>query len=457
MRRRVAVTGIGVTSAIGTGVEDFWAACLAGATRVEPIPESWHAYADFASQLWSPLPAEARDIATEIVSTVERAHYDRATLIGLATAFQALADAGVRMIPAHARRRTFHLPDLKPEQISITVGTGIGGVSSMLSSFAHQALWRTKTTLGEVHDRLPADAPMRQALAQATDAMQSPTHLKRLAIPMAMPNACASALSIKLSVTGPQRTLCAACAAGTVAIGHAFRDVTDGRSDVALAGGIEFLDDAYGAIFRGFDIARTLVRGPHEHDQANRPFDRDRSGFLFSQGGSAMLVLEPLDHARARGARIWAEIVGFAESSDAWNVMVIAPSGEQIERVIHTALRDADLSPSQIDYVNAHGTGTRANDDVEAAVLHRVFGSGVAVNASKSLLGHTIGASGALEAAVTCLSLHHQTTHACRNLEHPIADLAFVREVFECPMTHAVSQSFAFGGHNAALVFRHVS
>ncbi len=451
MSRRVAVTGIGVISAIGSGVGDFWRACLAGETRVEPIPEAWHAYADFASCLWSPLPAAALDAAGAVVGPVERTQHDPATLIGLATGFQALADAGLDVQPG-ARRHSYRITDVAPERIGVVVGTGVGGVSSMLSSFAHQALLRTKAALSDVLRDLPATTPAGAVLSKVETAMKAPSRLKRFAIPMAMPNASASALSIKLSITGPHHTVCAACAAGTMAIGHAFRAVAGGRCDLALAGGVEYLDDAYGAIFRSFDIARTLVRDCAHPERANRPFDRRRSGFLFSQGGGAMLVLEPLDHARRRGARVWAEISGFGESSDAFNVVAIDPQGAQIERAIRNAVADAGLEPGAIDYVNAHGTGTVANDATEAAVIERVFGGEVAVNASKALLGHTIGASGAIEAAITCLSIHHQTTHECRNLQDPIADLGFVRGVEPRTIRAALSQSFAFGGSNAALV-----
>ena len=173
-----------------------------------------------------------------------------------------------------------------------------------------------------------------------------------------------------------------------------------------------------------------------------------------AQGGAAMLVLEPLDAALARGVRPIAEVVAYAETFDAHSMMSLAPEGPQIERMLTEALDEASLDASAVGLVNAHGTGTELNDVVEAAVIGRVFGPRVAVTATKSLLGHTIGASGALEAVATAFSLRDQTTHACRNLDEPIADLAFVREVGALEMEHAVSQSFAFGGHNACLVMR---
>jgi 3-oxoacyl-[acyl-carrier-protein] synthase II len=239
-----------------------------------------------------------------------------------------------------------------------------------------------------------------------------------------------------------------------VAVGNAFRAIRDGRVDVAVSGGCEYFADEHGHIFRSFDVSGTLVRDYADSETANRPFDEKRSGFLFSQGGAAALVLEELEHAQRRGAPIMAELIGFAETFDAHSMMSLAPGGKQIERMIHAALDDADLSPDDIDYINAHGTGTRNNDEIEAGVIDRVFGKSVRVNSTKSLLGHTIGASGAFEALVTALTLRDGMTHICKNLDTPLLDLNFVRNTDRFDPQIGLSQSFAFGGHNAAVVLR---
>jgi 3-oxoacyl-[acyl-carrier-protein] synthase II len=445
MRRRVAVTGLGVVSSIGNGVADFWRSCLAGTTRVEPIPPAWLAYSQFTSRLWSPLGEPDYDAYG--IGRIERLQNDRTALIAMAAAFQALEAAGIAREMRDEKRNTFALPGVEPERAGISLGTGIGGVSSLLGNFLHHALTRPKAALREMRDLLG------DRLDGLEKQLQAPARDNPFAVAMAMPNTAASALSVKLSIVGPHHTHCAACASGTVALGHGYRSIASGETDLVLAGGVELLDDPYGSIFHSFDLARTLVRGD-DPERANRPFDRGRSGFLFSQGGGAVLVLEELERARERGAPVLAEIAGFAETSDAHNLMVMEAGGRQIARAIDNALADAGVRPEEIDYVNAHGTGTLANDEAEAAVLARTFGSRPLVNSTKSLLGHTIGASGALEAVVTVLSLHHQTTHACHNLEDPIADLNFVRRVESYPIRTALSQSFAFGGHNAALVFR---
>jgi 3-oxoacyl-[acyl-carrier-protein] synthase II len=453
MRRRVAVTGLGIVSSIGHGTEDFWRACLAGITRVEPIPPSWLEYAQFTSRLWSPL-AEP-DYGAWGLGRIERLQNDATALIAMTAAFQALEAAGIGREVLDEKRGTFTLSGtggVEPGRAGVSLGTGIGGISSALRSTLHQALTRPKESLRELRGRL-GDAGALELLETIERRLQAPSRANPFAVAMTMPNTATSALSIKLSLVGPQSTHCAACASGTVAIGHGYRSIAGGEMDLVLAGGVEFLDDDYGAIFHSFDLARTLCRGD-DPQQANRPFDRGRSGFLFSQGGGAVLVLEELERATGRGAPILAEVVGFAETSDAHNIMVMEPEGRQIARAIESALADSGLRPDEIDYVNAHGTGTIANDEAEAAVLSRIFGSRPLVNSTKSLLGHTLGASGALEAAVTVLSLQHQTTHACRNLEDPIADLNFVHRADSYPIRAALSQSFAFGGHNAALVLR---
>jgi 3-oxoacyl-[acyl-carrier-protein] synthase II len=271
---------------------------------------------------------------------------------------------------------------------------------------------------------------------------------------MLMPNSGSAAIANKFSLNGSNATHCVACASGTVSVGNAYRAVRDGQVELAIAGGSEFLHDEHGAIFRAFDIAGTLVRDCADPGGANRPFDEKRSGFLFSQGGAAVLVLEELEHALRRGASIMAELVGFAETFDAHSMMRLAPDGVQIERALRASVADAGLPVGAVDYVNAHGTGTVNNDAIESAIIERVFGRSVPVNSTKSLLGHTIGASGAFEALVTALTLRDGKTHINRNLEAPCHPLNYVRSVETFHPQVAVSQSFAFGGHNAALVLR---
>ena len=273
-------------------------------------------------------------------------------------------------------------------------------------------------------------------------------------VAMAMPNGTAAVLGIRYGIRGRNAVNAGACAAGTIAVGHALRAIQSGEVNFALAGGVEYLVDPLGGAFRSFDVVQALVRAGDTPARANRPFDAARSGFLFAEGGGAVLVVEEREHALRRNAPIVAELAGYAETFDAYSVMMPEPSGVQVERMIRMALADAGMEPADIDYVNAHGTGTVVNDALEATVLNRVFGERPLVNSTKGLIGHTIGASGAIEAAVAALSIRDQTTHPCANLDNPIPGLRYVRESGPFPIRAALSESFAFGGHNAAVVLK---
>ena len=449
MSRRVVITGIGVVSGIGTGTTAFWNACLAGESCVAPIPEHWRTHADFSCPVWSPLGPER--IPTVGISRVEMMQIDMTGVIGMGAAFLALDDAGLSYRVKDAKKNTFAVDAIDPHRAGVFMGTGVGGIASVAAAHSHHLLARPKQRLGSL-------AALHDAVKPEIDTILGDLVMAQrfnpFAVSMIMPNAISALLGIKFQLQGPNRTHCAACASGTVAIGQAFRAIRGGEVDMAFAGGAEYLDDETGATFRGFDIAKTLVKPQGEFAEANRPFDAARSGFLFSQGGAAVLVLEEYESALARKAEIVAEIAGYAETFDAHNVMIMEPSGAAIERMITETLKDASVRPSDVDYVNTHGTGTIGNDELEAAIIGRMFGNRPLVNATKSLLGHTIGAAGALEAAVTALSLKNQRTHACLNLDNPIADLNFVRKAGAYPMSTALTHSFAFGGHNAGLVLK---
>ncbi len=451
MSRRVVITGAGVVSAIGVGVDEFWRNCLQGRSVAAPIPANWKHYFDPHSRLWSPLPDIDPDYLG--VTRAERLQLDPASMHAIGTAREALQSARFSLIrhPKHAGATA--LAEVDPARVGVYLGTGIGGAFTFLHNHAYHLYQRARAALGAYAENC-VPAQHRETLHGILALMAHGPRYHPFVVSMLMPNASSAAVAIKFSITGPNVTYCVACASGTVAVGHAFRAVRDGLVDIAISGGCEYLHDEHGHIFRGFDVAGTLLRDCANPESANRPFDEKRSGFLFSQGGAAMLVLEELEHAQRRGATIMAELIGFAETFDAHSMMSLAPSGEQIERMLRAALADAQVEAREVDYVNAHGTGTKNNDTTEAEVIDRVFGKSVLVNSTKSLLGHTIGASGAIEILVTALSLRDQTTHICKNLEAPLRDLNFVRAVGPCDLRVAVSHSFAFGGHNAAVLLR---
>jgi len=436
-RRRVVVTGIGMISPLGTSATECWSALLAGRNAVAAIPESWRRYAETSSTIWAPLPPI--DWPALGIGRIEQMQLDASGMLTIAASAEAIRDAGIDTAPADAKKNTFRLQGPAGERCGVFMGTGVGGITSFVGNLANHVM-----------------SPLASVVPDPSVLPPMPPRFNPYAVPSMMPNAVSALLGIRWSLCGPNLTFSQACAAGTVAVGHAFRAIANGEADLALCGGAEYLGDPYGGIFRGFDIARTLAAEGDDRERANRPFDRDRTGFLFAEGGAAVLVCEEADAARRRGARAYAEIVGYAENFDGYSIMSMDPSGARIADMVAAAVHDAGRTPGDIDYVNAHGTGTAVNDEIESSVIERLFGTKPLVAATKSLTGHCIGASGGIEAAVTALSLAHQTSHACRNLEHPIRDLRFVREAGPCRIDTALTQSFAFGGHNAAVVMRRV-
>ncbi len=454
MRRRVVITGAGVICSLGSSLEEFWRNALAGNTRVEPIPARWRQFADYRSTLWSPLPD--LDFTDRGISRVQRMHFDPFSLMAICAAREAIENAQLLLECKDKRAQTFVIRGIDTERAGVFMGTGVGGAYSFLQNHYNSILTRHRGALAALLEDVDLADRHKQVVESAVQGMYLLPRVNPFIVSMLMPNAVSAALGLTFSLHGPNTTYCVACASSTVSVGRAYRAIREGEVDLALTGGSEYLDDYYGYIFRGFDVSGTLVQDCQVPESANRPFDKRRSGFLFGQGGAAVLVLEELEAATKRGAAIVAEVVGFAESFDAYSMMAMEPDGVRIERMLQRALADANLSAADVDYVNAHGTGTEANDRIEAGVLARVFGDKVLINSTKSLVGHTFGASGALEAVVTAMGLKHGTTHASRNLDEPIAPLNFARSVENHDLRVGLSESFAFGGHNAAVVMRRV-
>lgn len=448
MARRVVITGIGVVSSIGTSTAEFWQNCLTGQSVVEEIPSHWKEYSDFKSTLWAPLPAI--DYGERGIARSQRMQLDPVSLNAILAAQEAIDNAGWSL---GAETGNTEPATLDPDT-GVYIGTGIGGGYTFLENHLHPVYARARKRLEafeEDNDLTPAQRNIIDAIVKQ---FHHPRRINPFMASMYMPNTVAATLGIRFALRGPNQTYCQACASGTVAIGQAFQNIRNGRIDTALAGGSEYFYDHHGYLFQAFDVAGALVQSCDSPETANCPFDARRSGFLFSQGASAILTLESLENAAKRDAPVLAEVVGYGESFDAYNMMAMTSDGEQIERMIRSSVQDAGLTVNAIDYINAHGTGTLTNDRIEADVLGRVFGNGPLINATKSLVGHTIGASGALEAAVLALSLYHQTTHPTRNLSDPIADLNFVTAASDYALECGLSESFAFGGHNAAVVMK---
>ena len=452
MSRRVVVTGVGVYCSIGSNIEEFWANCLQGRSHITEIPQHWWDFSSFKSNVWSPLP-NIQEVDPSI-TRLDRLHYDPVSLIAFTASRYALDFAGFSLLEQDSRGNQWKIEDLGAERAGVFMGTGLGGGSSFLSNFSHHALNQIKAELGELKEVVTSQE-MKDVLERVIGRMRCVNRFSPFIVSMLMQNAVSAILGIKFSVKGPNVTHSVACASSTVALGNAFHAIKNEVVDLAIAGGTEYVVDEYGAMYRGYDAAGTLIHDYDDPETANRPFDVRHSGFLYSQGGSGILILEDYEFARSRGANILAEVIGFEQSFDAHSTMSIQKGGHEIERMIRKLIRQAEVRIDDVGYINAHGTGTINNDEVESEVIGRIFGKSVWINSTKSLLGHTLGASGAIEAIVTVLTLKHQVTHICKNLENPISDLKFVRNLCQAvDVSIGLSQSFAFGGHNAALLFR---
>ena len=404
--RRVVVTGMGVVSPVGVGVESFWSALVAGQSGIRPITR-------FDA---SPFPSR---IAGEIPDFDPLAHLSRRDVVrtdtfihyALVAAREALGEAKLR-VEAH------------PERVGVSVGTSIGGLPLLMRS-------------SEVLVR------------------EGPEAVSPYAMPGFLPNMAAGWVSMAVGARGPIACAATACAAGAQAIGDAFRMIQRGEADAMLAGGTDAL--IHPVVVAGFCAMRALSRHNEEPQRASRPFDAERDGFVLAEG-AGILVLEAMEIALARGAHVYAELCGYGLSADAHHPT--APSTEGPARAMALALADARLAPDAIDYVNAHGTSTPHNDQNETRAIRQVFGDHAGcllVSSTKSMTGHLIGAAGAVEAAATALALERDLVPPTINQRtaDPACDLDYVpNQVRSAPVRAAISNSFAFGGTNVTLVLR---
>lgn len=442
--KKVVVTGVGVLCNLGRDHREVWGAAMDGKIIVDRIPERWKKFNDFKCQFWAPLPAI--DYSSLGITKSDMLKSDMVTIHQQITATEALLNAGFEITSNPSVKDTFMIDGfLNHDRVGIYLGTAVGGMSSAFGNHSAIVLNKNKKTLS---DQLNEN----QMAAINFDEWDSPRRVNPFTIPRLMPNAVSANLGIKFGLHGPNQVSGIACAAGGTAILNAYKAICSGDVDVAITGGSEYLNDEYGASFKGFDISGTLTQGT-DPLTANNPFDESRSGFLFSEGGSATLILESYEHAIARGANIICSLSGVAESFDGMSLMQPDPDARQAERAILSALSQAGLTPQDIGYINTHGTGTVAGDVSESQLIKRIFAKETQVVSTKALTGHSIGASGAIEACLTALTLKHQASHGMPNLKNPICDINFVKGGSKVIARHGLTQSFAFGGHNIVLVF----
>ena len=410
--RRVVATGLGLLTALGADVASTWEGLLAGRSGIGPIT------AFDSSRVASRIAGEVPGFdPSGVLDRKEQRRNDRYTQLALVATGEALTDAGL------PRR----LDGSLAERTGIILGTGIGGGLT----FAEQA---------------------------AISLTKGPDRISPFFIPMAIPNLAAGQASIVFGAQGPNFAVSSACATGGHALGEAWETIRRGDADVMIAGSSEA--GIHEILVGGFAAMRALSTRNDDPPAASRPFDRARDGFVIGEG-AGVVILEALEHARARGAQPLAELVGYGASADANHITLPAPGGTGAIRAIRRALEKAGLAVDDVEHVNAHATSTPEGDRAELEMLHALFGARageVSVTANKSMLGHTLGAAGSIEAAVTILSLRHGVIPPTINLDDPdelAAGLDLTPGVARGRSIRvAVSSSFGFGGQNSALVFR---
>lgn len=408
--KRVVVTGLGVVSPLGNDVSTMWDRLLKGENAIDTLTKI------DISQYPAKVGAEVKEWNIDhLVEPKEARKMDSFIQYSLLAADAAHKDSGL---------------DVKAiaDDVGIWIGSGIGGVETIDKQSA------------VLHDR-------------------GPRRVSPFFIPMMIPNMASGQVSIYLGAKGPSNCSVTACASGTNSIGEAFRVIQRGDAIAMFAGGAEAPITPLS--FAGFCSNKALSTNP-DPNTACRPFDENRDGFIMGEG-AGVLVLEEYEHAKARGAKMYAEVVGYGMSSDAYHITAPSPEAEGGSKAMSEAIRDAGITPEDVQYINAHGTSTPLNDMLETKAIRRVFGEHadtLAVNSSKSMIGHLLGGAGGVEAVITALSIYEGKIHPTINCESPAADcdLDYVREGNrELDIRYALSNSLGFGGHNATLAFAKVT
>ncbi len=409
MKHRVVITGLGVVSPVGTGIRKFWNSLVAGTSGIDYVT------AFDTTNFEVKIGAEVNDFEPgEFLDRKEIKRMDRVTQFAVAASKMALNDANFLITPDNAI------------DIGVIIGSGIGGIKT----FEEQ----TKVFVEK-----------------------GPGRVSPFFIPMMIPDMSSGFVSIITGAKGPNHTVVTACASASHSIGDSFRIIQNGDAKAMITGGTEAA--ITGLAYAGFTSAGALSKNNNDPKSSSRPFDLDRDGFVMGEG-AGVLILEELEHAIKRGARIYAELVGFGETGDAYHMTAPDPKGEGAIRSMRLALKDAGIKPEEISYINAHGTSTPPNDSIETLAIKKVFGEyakTVAISSTKSMTGHLLGAAGGVEAIASVLSIVNGIIPPTINYHNPDpeCDLDYVpNEARKASLEYVLSNSLGFGGHNASLAFR---
>lgn len=408
-KKRVVITGVGAITPLGNNPQAYWEGLLGGRSGIGPITLF------DASKHKCRIAGEVKGFnSDDYIDAKDAKRMDRFAQFAVAASLQAIRDA------------QFEINELNAEQVGVIIGTGIGGIKVLEDQ-------------------------------QTVYLNRGPDRCSPFMVPMMIANMAAGLTAIQLGAKGPNSCPVTACAAGSNAVGDAFRLIQQGYAQAMICGGTEAAVTPLP--FAGFAAARALSTRNDDPDRASRPFDRDRDGFVMGEG-AGILMLEELGHATSRGARIYAEIIGYGLTCDAYHMTSPVPGGEGATRAIQLAMKDADISPEQVNYINAHGTSTGANDPTETAAIKKALGDAaykVAISSTKSMTGHLLGGSGGIEAVATVMAIANDKIPPTINLDNPDpeCDLDYVPNQSRAQKVDiALSNSFGFGGHNVTLAFK---
>lgn len=408
-KRRVVVTGVGLITPLGIGVEESWSGLIEGRSGIRRITH--FDSSAFATQIAGEVEGFKPE---EYIEPKEVKKMDRFIHFAIAASDMAMKDSGLKITDSNA------------EKVGVIIGSGIGG--------------------------LPAIEHYHSILLE-----KGPRRITPFFIPMLIINLAAGNVSIKFGARGPNSAVATACATGSHAIGDAFKIIQRGDADAMIAGGSESVITPLG--IGGFNAMKALSTRNNEPEKASRPFDRDRDGFVMGEGAGIM-ILESLDHALSKGTKIYAELVGYGMTADAYHITSPAPEGEGAARCMAMGLKDGGIDPLDVDYINAHGTATKYGDEIESSAIKTVFKEHaykVAISSTKSMTGHLLGAAGGGEAVISVLCMRDNIVPPTINLDNPDpqCDLDYVpHKARKMDVNCAMSNSFGFGGTNACLIFK---
>jgi len=440
----VFVTGIGSLTSLGQQTDDLWSGLLSGIAPVKQIPEHWSLYAESECQIYVPFEYDVNTHPCPI-SKIELLQHDPSSLIGMMSVYEALQNAGFELSIKDRRSNRLHLSGVDEDRFGVIAGSAIGGINTTWT-IAYQ--YQNNNLIEKLLDL------DNENVTELIDLYfrYRKKRLDKFVTPKGMLNSVSDSIAMKFNARAFSETVSLACSSGTAAIGKAYQQIALGQADVVIAGGSEYFTLPTGVIHKGFDLANALTKD--SINSLHGPFDKGRTGFTYSEGGSGFIILESEAHLNKRGATPLAELSGYIQNYECFSMLAMEPSGKFVKRLHLDLLEQNQLNPGDIDYINSHGSGTPMNDEMEVNIISELYPKTTLVNSTKSILGHTIGASGGIECVATIKQMLTGTVHPNANLNKPLEGITLPTKPTKKTINAAISTSYAFGGHNAALLLK---